>query len=686
MNSEQNFMPVPSIKSLSDPPVAFALPYNAGGLQSITAAAGDWKTTIGKRGQGALGIAQINVAPGDLSGNAQRILDSIHCGTALGLDLVIFPELALMGYSPRDIMTRYPFLIAENVKWLNALAAETGETYALVGFVEPRELTAGGSGKPFYNAVALLGQGKVLQVIRKTLLPQYGEFEDPRQFQPAAPKADAKANIVTVHGVRYGVTICEDAWSDPDFFETPMYDYDPMASVVAQKPDVLINICASPSRARKEAVRHQLCTHIARKAGLPLVYVNQVGTVDEVSFDGASRAYRADGTVLAFGPAFAEQFLVVSPQQNFGPRFDPIISPLSAVDPTLRRKRFEVGDPSDLARTHANLVQGIQDYFRKTGFQRAVIGLSGGLDSSVTAVLLADALGGSNVLAVGMPSAITPHDNRDDGEIIARNLGLHWAEIPIGTVTQTFQTALAPVLHPIADKWGKSDIHSNAADNIQAISRATILRQLGNEFRAFPVATSDKSEFYLGYATVNGDMSGALAPLGDIPKSKVRALAHWLNAHRSAALHTGKDRGEPVIPVRVIEKPSGADLKIDPLTGRTVTAEDELMPYEFADEVIWRIETLHEGFETLLAAPFEYEQKHSLTPTQKQEWLTVFFQRMSRAVFKWFVAPPILINEGNGSIAKTDYRHPITANKIHWPGHTPETIQSLLKKTSPAEV
>ncbi|HEY9744931.1 MAG TPA: NAD(+) synthase, partial [Oculatellaceae cyanobacterium] len=206
------------------------------------------------------------------------------------------------------------------------------------------------------------------------------------------------------------------------------------------------------------------------------------------------------------------------------------------------------------------------------------------------------------------------------------------------------------------------------------ISRATLLRQLGNEFRALPVATSDKSELYLGYATVNGDMSGALAPLGDLPKTKVRALAQWLNHHRPPHVKTPRD----VIPAAVIQRPSGADLKRDPKTGKLVTAEDELMPYEFADEVIWRIEALRQSFEEMLKAPFQYEERYVLSPEKKAEWLQKFYNRMARAVFKWFVAPPILITEGNGSIAKTDYHHPIVAGKICWTGHTDAEIAGCL--------
>jgi NAD+ synthetase len=278
-----------------------------------------------------------------------------------------------------------------------------------------------------------------------------------------------------------------------------------------------------------------------------------------------------------------------------------------------------------------------------------------------------------------MPSGLTPQESRADAQSIAHNLGILLVEVPIGDITEAFGQGLAQIDAQVASQWGKTDPRSNALDNVQAISRATLLRQLGNQFRALPIATSDKSEFYLGYATINGDMSGALAPIGDLPKTKVRALARWLNENRPAHVKTPNQ----VLPDRVITKPSGADLKKDPLTGKLVTAEDELMPYEFADEIIWRIEARHQSYQDMLSEPFQYEQTHGLDAATKQEWLNKFFDRMPKAVFKWFEAPPILIMEGNGSIAKSDYHHPIVANRIQWQGHTEAEIQALLNFQQP---
>lgn len=644
---------------------------------------------IGKRGQGNMALAQINTTPGDLEGNATKIMRYLSAAEHLGLDLIAFPELALMGYPPRDIITRHPFLVEENLKWLHALAQRTGDTYALVGFVEPRKAKPGCTlaGKPFYNSMAVLGQGKIQAIVRKTLLPAYGEFEDVRQFEPSPvngvlpPQAltqddwsatDGVEPFCRIHGKDYALFICEDMWSDAEFFQNPRYPQDPLIRLAEQKPNAILNISASPSRAHKEQIRHTLCAHLAQKYQSPFIYINQVGSIDEVSFDGASRAYDAHGQLIARASAFEEQFLIMNPFQAQGD-IEPWPLGLEAQP---QPERFDVEDTSDLGRTYECLRQGIRDYFSKNGFQRAVIGLSGGLDSSVCVVLLADALGPKNVLGVSMPSRLTPEENREDAKTLADNLGLHLIEIPIAGITDAFAASLHPVREQIDRFWACPFAQSTALENVQAISRATLLRQLGNEFNALPIATSDKSELYLGYATVNGDMSGALAPLGDVPKTKVRALAHWLNEHRPPHVKTPQN----AIPLAIIQKPPGADLKRDPKTGQLVTAEMELMPYEFADEIIWRIENLGQSLGEMLAIPFEYEKKHSLTLEQKENWLHKFYRRMAFAVFKWFVSPPILIVDGNGSITKTDYHHPIAAGKIRWQGHTHDEIASSLDR------
>ena len=653
-----------------------------GQFAALTAAV---RKQLGPRGQGHLALAQINTAPGDIAGNARKIMAYAAAAEACGVDLLAFPELALMGYPIRDAIVRFPALAEENLKWLKAIAERSGETVLAVGFVEPRHAAPGQkrTGKDFFNSMALLGKGKIQAIVRKSVLPTYNEFEDYRQFEPspasgahapetlcsgdwgfAAPAESGKP--FAVHGQEVGFSICEDMWSDAEFFDAPMYARDPVEELAVAKPHYFLNVSASPTRSRKEQLKHALITHITKRYGTPFVYMNQVGSVDETGFDGGSRVYDRQGQLIARGKLFEEQFLITNPIEGEG-----VIYPLpQGLEESLEApKAFNAYDQTDLHRSYLSICQGIRDYFKKTGFTRAVIGLSGGLDSSVTAVLLADALGAENVLGISMPSKLTPQENRGDAQILADNLGMPFAEAPIGGIVDGIEEAVSGIQPGIETAWGATDVKSNARDNAQAITRATLLRQIGNQFNALPIATSDKSELYLGYATVNGDMSGALAPIGDLPKTKVRAMARWLNEHGQV-----KD----AMPESIITKPSGADLKINPATGKLLTAEEDLMPYEFADEIIWRIEALRQDAATMLKEPFQYEVQAGISKEQKAEWLERFYTRMSRAVFKWFVSPPILIVEGNGSITKSDYHHPITANRIHWQGHSPHAIQKAL--------
>ncbi len=674
------------------------------------------KQKLGPRGQGHLVMAQINGMPGNLKANAQKIMMQTQMAEAMGVDAIVFPEMALMGYPIGDVIQRHPFLVEENIKWLHALAQRTGKTRALVGFVEPRT-QHNSLGKPFYNALAILGEGQIEGIVRKCLLPDYGEFYDARTFEPSpysgvlpphtlasfhALDLQNENPLIEIHGHTYGISICEDIWNDSDFFTRPLYARDPIAELAKYQPDVLINASASPSRSRKEQMKHNMLSHVAGKYKTPLVYVNQVGAVDELSFDGASRVYDSTGKLTARAHSFRPQFMVVNPLKAFlnnsapnHPETQPKIYPLplglekGLETPWTLEKTFDAHDTTDLDRTYETLVQGIKDYFKKTGFQRAILGLSGGLDSSVCVALLVDALGAESVVGVSMPSRLTSQESQKDAQQLADNLGIALVEVPISDVVNAFESGLnthggglEKILEPI---WGTLDEQSFARDNVQAISRATVLRQLSNNYRALPIATSDKSEYYLGYATVNGDMSGALSPLGDVPKTKVRALAHWINKKekeknkKTSPKEFNKKRiKESRIPEQIIAKPSGAELAMDPKTGKSLTAEEALMPYEFADEIIWRIEALHQSKTQIREATFQWEKRHTLSQEQKDIWIHRFFWRMTTSVFKWWIAPPVILVEGNGSLTKTDYRHPITAYGIQWDGTPSEDLNQHL--------
>lgn len=641
----------------------------------------DLKKQLGEYGQGNIVMGQINPMPGYVEGNAKKVMKYIKAAEAINADLIVFSELTLMAYPIQDTIDRHPIIVEENVKWLKEIAKQTEKTHAVVGFVEPRD--GARIGKRYYNAAAVLGEGKIKGIIRKSLLPTYSEFNDYRYFEPSpvvgCQLADSlgffgrdkikKTNgLIEIHNHKYAIAICEDGWADKDFFTYPMYELDPVAVLVKEKPDILINMSSSPTRAKKEQLKHNMFSFVAKKYSLPIVYSNQVGAMDDISFDGSSRLYNAKGELIARNKSFEEQFTIVNPLKSTG-----CIYPLTKeLEKTLTsHKVFSLNYEPDLERTYKTIVQGIRDYFKKNGLKRAVLGLSGGLDSSVNAVLLADALGAENVFGISMPSKITSQESKDDAELLAQNLGINFAIAPIKEMVDMMNEQLYPLFDEVEKKWDLRCKHSFVQDNIQARSRATLLWAISNEFSyTIPIATSDKSELYMGYATINGDMTGGFAPIADVPKTKLFALARWLNTNRHK---------KNAIPESIILKPPGAELAINPKTGEALKAEEALMPYEFLDEIIWRIENKHESYNDMIHDKFLYERKHHVDLEQKKGWLDKFYLRMSKALYKWYIMPPSVIVEGR-SINKMDYRQPITSGKIDYKGQGVSEIAEKLKE------
>lgn len=628
---------------------------------------------------GFIGMAQINPTAGNIEFNAKKIAKYIKYSEAIGLDVVVFPELALMGYPIEDTIDRHPFIVEENIRWLKGLAKITKNTAALVGFVEPRKKDA--EGKRFYNSVAILRNGKIEGIVRKSLLPTYSEFNDYRYiepspvtgFQPAETLGNFDINevkncskIYELNGIKYGISICEDCWNNKSFFEKNLYSKDPIDELHKAGADVFINCSASPTRAKKEQLKHNMLSYISSEYKTPIVYINQVGAIDNISFDGSSRMFDKCGNLTARANSFEEQFSIVNPLKNIGK-----VYPLTkGLEKSLsEQKVFTLEYESDLERTYKTILQGIRDYFNKCGFKRAVLGLSGGLDSTVCAVLLADAIGKENVFGVSMPSKLTSKESKSDAEELAHNLGINFAEASIKPMVDTTTESLNQLFAEVEEKWDCRYKQSFTPDNIQARSRAMYLWGISNEFAScIPIATSDKSELYMGYATINGDMSGGFAPIADVPKTKLFAFAHWLNENREV---------KNAIPEAIILKRPGAELAIDPKTGKTLCAEDALMPYEFLDEIIWRVENKNESYNDLMKADFVYEKKNGISAEQKKEWLDKFYRRMSTALYKWSILPPSVIVESR-SINKSDYRQPITSGKINYKGTSTETIETIL--------
>jgi NAD+ synthase (glutamine-hydrolysing) len=632
--------------------------------------------------KGSIGLAQINPIAGNIEYNAKKVVKYITHAQNIGLDLVVFPELVLMGYPIEDTIDRHPIIVEENIKWLKEIAKITTSTTAIVGFVEPRKydhLT----GKKYFNSVAVLQNGKISGIIRKSLLPTYSEFNDYRYIEPSPVVGSQKPETLgsfdensiencpktnEINGLKYGISICEDCWNNKEFFnDTTLYSIDPIEELAQENPDVFINCSASPTRAKKEQLKHNMLSFISKKYKTPIVYVNQVGAIDNSSFDGSSRVFDKNGKLLARAKSFTEQFLIVNPHQNLGK-----IYPLTkGLEKTLTEaKIYTLEYEPDLERTYKTIVQGIRDYFNKTGFKRAVLGLSGGLDSTVCAVLLADAIGAENVFGVSMPSKITSKESKTDAEKLANNLGINFTEAPIKDMVETTNNCLQDLFKTVESKWNCRYKKSFTMDNIQARSRAIFLWGISNEFdRCLPIATSDKSELYMGYATINGDMSGGFAPIADVPKTKLFALARWLNKNR-----TVKD----AIPEAIILKKPGAELAIDPKTGKPLIAEDALMPYEFLDEVIWRIENKKEHYYDMLESEFLYEKSNTVSKEQKIEWLNKFYRRMSTALYKWSILPPSVIVDSR-SINKYDYKQPITSSGINYKGLSESEISQKIE-------
>ncbi len=580
-------------------------------------------------------LAQINTTAGSIRDNAGKIIKYIKKAKAGNADLIIFPELSLMGYPFGDIFIRHSSIIKNQLEALEEIAFETSGITALVGFAEP---VYNENKKPFYNSVAVMQDGKIINIARKRLLPNYSEFNDYRYFEPY----DSTSDILELNGEKYGILVCEDSFNDKSFFkEECIYKTDPIKELMLKKPDTLINCSCSPSRCGKEYIKNALFSSIAKKYGVNYIYVNQAGYADNLSFDGASRIYNKNGDLTLRAKTFEEDYAVT----------DNLAGIINEIPNGMAEKvnidNFNPYYISDLDRTYKSIVFGIKEYFGKNGFKKAVLGLSGGLDSSICAVLLTDALGKENVWGISMPSRITSDESKNDAKMLAENLGINFLEIPLENIIEPLKSMLNSVFYGIhAQKHEKS----TAMENLQARLRATLLWSISNEFKQMlPIATSDKSEAYIGYATINGDMSGGFAPVADVTKTKLFALGNYLNENRKI---------KNAIPKPVLEKPPGAELKINPKTGRAVCAEEENMPYEFLDEIIWFVENKGYGFDDLLNHKFYYESKHSLSIEEKTEWIKKFYWKSQCAVYKWHIIPPSVVTDMH-SINPVEYRQPV---------------------------
>jgi len=475
-----------------------------------------------------IGFAQINPTVGDLKDNYERIISAYERLAAAGAELVLTPELAITGYPPQDLVFKSRF-VPENLALLEKLHAHVGKSALLVGFVDRNE----GRGKPFHNAAALLERSKPIRKTYKSLLPTYDVFDEDRYFEPARCVVP-----FDVHGRKIGVTICEDIWTD-DYLPRPLYDVEPVRNLVDQGAEIIVNLSASPFRLGAPACRLEMVAGQARAYQRPICYCNDVGGNDQLIFDGNSIAVNKSGNLILQLAAFREDEKVIDTDSAAAIEF------------------YEHKTPEQL---FAALSLGVRDYFRKCNFHSAVIGLSGGVDSAVTAVIAVDALGAENVTGVSMPSPYSSRGSVEDARSLAQNLGIKLFEIPITDAFRDFKGQFKEIFKGVPE--------NETEENVQPRLRAMTLMALSNKFGHLLLTTGNKSELAVGYCTLYGDMAGGLAVISDVPKTIVYELARWINRKRE------------VIPRSTIEKAPSAELKPNQKD------QDTLPPYEILDQIL----------------------------------------------------------------------------------------------------
>ena len=596
-----------------------------------------------------IAIAQLNPTIGDLTGNAQKILAAAQQAADQGAQVLLTPELSLCGYPPRDLLI-YPGFVAAMATTLEQLAHDLPRSLiALVGTVEvnPNALLQGG--KPLFNSMALLEDGKIRQIFHKRLLPTYDVFDEDRYFEPGheanhfvleienqksegrrqeAEGRRQKAELIqhstfktqnsklktqnslpTPPSLRIGVTICEDLWNDEEFWGKRTYTVNPIAELAQQGVDLTINLSASPYTVGKQRVREAMLKHSAMRFVQPVIYANQVGGNDDLIFDGCSVAFNRQGELVCRARAFDADLVL-----------------LEFRDGDLQPGFIAEAPESEEAELWAALVLGVRDYAQKCGFSKVVIGLSGGIDSALVAAIAVEALGRENVLGVLMPSTYSSDHSIKDALALAKNLGIHTETLPIGALMQSYDQTFAHLF--AGTEFGLAE------ENIQSRIRGNLLMAISNKFGHLLLSTGNKSEMSVGYCTLYGDMNGGLAAIADVPKTRVYALCQWLNErlkdkqerinHDSDSSFILHPLSFEIIPENILTKPPSAELKPGQVD------QDSLPDYDTLDAILARLIHHHEAPGEIVAAGYDPQIVHKIV------------KLVTRAEFKRRQAPPVL--------------------------------------------
>jgi NAD+ synthase (glutamine-hydrolysing) len=485
-----------------------------------------------------IGLLQLNATIGAFDKNRARLEQAYRQAVDQGAQLVLAPELFLSGYPPRDLLLRDDF-IQRGLDCLDELAKAIGDVPLITGYVDRHTVRPG---RPLRNAAALIQNGAIVHRVMKSLLPTYDVFDEDRYFEPAAEIAP-----IEILGRKIAVTICEDIWNDADFWPERRYRCDPVRDLVAAGATLIVNISASPWERGKEATRLAMLQRVARDEKVPLVQVNMVGANDELIFDGHSVALNSHGEILALGASFAEDVLIIDPDRE-RPASGLTLPPILTLPANQEEQLF-----------HA-LVLGVRDYIAKCGFKSVVLGLSGGIDSALVAVIAARALGADRVWGVSLPSRYSSEGSLSDAAALAKNIGIRYDVLPIADPVLEVEDALVDVF--------EGQLPDATEENIQSRMRGLLLMALSNKFGPLVLTTGNKSELAVGYCTLYGDMCGALAVIADVLKTEIYALAHWIN------------RDSEIIPWNTIEKPPSAELRPDQID------QDSLPPYDVLDRIL----------------------------------------------------------------------------------------------------